>query len=74
MSDVISKYKETGVTDMDCPIGYNTDMLECLKLYQRKSSYQCTGFILFLLNERLNLSDRFFEICKKIWETRLVTL
>lgn len=41
------------------------DMLECLKLYQKKSLYQRTGFILSRLQEQLNLSDRFFDICKK---------
>lgn len=39
-------------------------MLECLKLYQKKSLYQRTGFILSQLQEQLNLSDRFFDVCK----------
>ena len=41
------------------------DMLECLKLYQKKSLYQRTGFILSQLQEQLNLSDMFFDVCKK---------
>lgn len=40
------------------------DMIECLTLYRNKSLYQRTGFILSLFRERLNLSDRFFSICK----------
>lgn len=41
------------------------DMLECLSLYQNKNLYQRTGFILSQFREHLNLSDRFFDICKK---------
>lgn len=41
------------------------DMLKCLQLYKRKSLYQRTGFILSQLNEHLNLSDDFFNVCRK---------
>lgn len=50
------------------------DMLECLKLYQKKSLYQRTGFILSQLQEQLNLSDMFFDVCKRRWVIQQVTL
>lgn len=40
------------------------DMLHCLKLYNSKSLYQRTGFLLSLFKELLQLSDSFFEACK----------
>ncbi len=40
------------------------EMLHCLKLYGSKSLYQRAGFVLSHFKEALQLSDRFFEVCK----------
>ncbi len=41
-----------------------SEMLHCLKLYGSKSLYQRTGFLLSKFKDTLQLSDRFFEVCK----------
>ena len=57
--------KEHNGIEVDPDSVIEEDMLECLKLSQKKSLYQRTGFILSQLQEQLNLSDMFFDVCKK---------
>lgn len=54
-------YAITEITPTDI---LEEDMLHCLKLYNSKSLYQRTGFLLSLFNELLQFSDSFFEACK----------
>lgn len=40
------------------------EMIDCLKLYNNKSLYQRTGYVLSHFQEALGLSDRIFKLCK----------
>lgn len=40
-------------------------MLHCLKLYNNKSLYQRTGFIIHHYKDKLGLSDDLFNVCRK---------
>lgn len=40
-------------------------LLYYLSLYNKKALYQRTGFILSLFQKKMNLSDRFFNICRE---------